>query len=202
VVKVFNGAGGGARGDLRQVVRAILLDPEARAGDDNSQPAVDDGHLREPALWMAAVMRALGAMVNDTSNLASRASALGQNVHFPPTVFNYYMPGHALSGSTLLGPEFQILTPATAIERANQVNAIIYGNLGAGAYIDLNGWAALANSPNELLDEIDMLFFRGQMPAETRRILLEAIVNTTGERAKAQAALYLAASSSQYAVQH
>jgi uncharacterized protein (DUF1800 family) len=202
VTDAFDGAGGGTRGDLKRVIRAVLLDPEARAGDDLEPAPADEGHLREPALWITAVMRALGAMVNDTNNLAGRASSLGQNVHYPATVFNYYMPGHTISGTNLRGPEFQILTPTTAIERANQVNAIIYGNLGAGAYIDLNGWAALANSPNELLDEIDLLFFHGQTPAGLRQILLDAIVNTAGERAKAQAALYLAASSSYYAVHH
>lgn len=197
VVRVFEA---GERGNLREVVRAILLDPEARAGDDNPQPAAGDGHLREPVLWLAALLRALDAMVNDTNTLASRASALGQNIHYPPTVFNYYMPGFEIPGTKLLGPEFQILTPTTALERANQVNAIVYGSLGAGTYIDLNGWANLANSPSELLDEIDVVFFHGQMPVEMRRILLEAVIGTTGERAKAQAALYPAASSGYYAV--
>jgi uncharacterized protein (DUF1800 family) len=200
VVRTFEG-NPVERGDLREVIRAILLDPEARAGDENPQPGAEDGHLREPALWLAALMRALGAMVNDTNTLAGRAAALGQNVHYPPTVFNYYMPGFQIPGTKLLGPEFQILTPTTALDRANQVNAIIYGSLGAGSYIDLNGWANLANSPNDLVDEIDAVFFHGQMPNEMRRILLEAVIGTAGERAKAQAALYLAASSAYYAVQ-
>ena len=201
VVRAFEG-NPGDRGDLRQVIRAILLDPEARAGDENPQPAADDGHLREPALWLAALLRALGAMVNDTNSLAGRAASLGQNVHYPQTVFNYYMPGYQIPGTKLLGPEFQILTPTTALNRANQVNAIVYGNLGSATYIDLSGWANLANSPNELLDEIDVVFFHGQMPAEMRRIILEAIIETPNERSKAQAALYLAASSGYYAVQH
>jgi uncharacterized protein (DUF1800 family) len=188
------------RGDLRQVIRAILLDPEARAGDDASQPAASDGHLREPALWLASLLRALEATVNDTNTLAGRGSALGQNVHYPPTVFNYYMPGFQIPGTKLLGPEFQILTPTTALNRANQVNAIIYGNLGAGTYIDLNAWASLANSPNELMDRIEVVFFRGQMPAAMRSVILEAVIGAAGERAKAQAALYLAASSGYYAV--
>jgi len=181
-------------------VRAILLDPEARAGDDAARPEAEDGHLKEPVLWLASLLRALGAMVNDTNTLAGRASALGQNIHFPPTVFNYYMPGFRIPGTNLLGPEFQILTPTTALDRANQVNAIVYGNLGPGTYIDLNGWANLANSPNDLLDEIGVVFFHGQMPAAMRRILQEAVMGTAGERAKAQAALYLAASSGYYAV--
>jgi uncharacterized protein (DUF1800 family) len=202
VVTVFDGPTGGAqRGELKAVIKAILLDPEARAGDDASQPEATDGHLREPVLWYAALMRALGAMVNDTNPLPSRGAAMGQNIHFPPTVFNYYMPGTKVTGVDLLGPEFEILTPTTAIERANQVNTVIYGSLGNGAVVDLNSWAALANSPTELLDEIDLIFFRSSMPVELRQILLDAVVNTAGERAKAQAALYLAASSAYYTVQ-
>jgi len=201
VVDAFNGGGNSDRGDLQRVVRAILLDPEARAGDDNAIPEVDGGHLREPAVWVASLLRALGALVNDTNGLASRGSVLGQNVHYPPTVFNYYMPGYKLPGSDLLGPEFQLLSPATALERANQVNAIIYGSLGAGTVISTDRYTTLAYSPNDLLDEIDVVFFHGQMPAELRRIILQAVIETAGERAKAQAALYLAASSSYYAVQ-
>jgi uncharacterized protein (DUF1800 family) len=201
-VSVFDGpTGGGQRGDLKQVVKAILLDPEARAGDDTVQPAATDGHLREPVLWMATLLRALGAMVNDTNALPSRGAALGQNIHMPPTVFNYYMPGTKAAASELFGPEFEILTPTTAIERANQVNSIIYGSLGNGAVVDLNNWAALANSPTELLDEIDLVFFHGAMPLELRQVLMDAVINTATERAKAQAALYLAASSAYYTVQ-
>jgi uncharacterized protein (DUF1800 family) len=202
IVTVFDGPTGGTqRGDLKRVVKAILLDPEARAGDDTLQPAATEGHLREPVLWMVALLRALGAMVNDTNSLASRGAALGQNIHYPPTVFNYYMPGTKAAASDLLGPEFEILTPTAAVERANQVNTIIYGSLGNGAVVDLNNWAALANSPSELLDEIDLIFFHGNMPLEMRQILMDAVVNTATERAKAQAALYLAASSAYYTVQ-
>jgi uncharacterized protein (DUF1800 family) len=201
IAAVFDGPTGGAdRGNLKKVVKAILLDPEARAGDE-APPGATDGHLREPVLWLASLMRALGAAVNDTNSLAGRGSALGQNIHYPPTVFNYYMPGTKIAGADLLGPEFEILTPTTALERANQVNTIIYGSLGNGAVVDLNGWAALANSPTELLDEIDLLFFHGAMPVELRQILMDAVISTPTERSKAQAALYLAASSAYYTVQ-
>ena len=38
------------RGDLKAVIRAILMDSEARAGDTNA--TYDGGHLREPILFM------------------------------------------------------------------------------------------------------------------------------------------------------
>jgi hypothetical protein len=54
VARIFEDNGAGERGDLRAVVRAILLDPEARREAPNS------GHLREPALLAAAILRASG----------------------------------------------------------------------------------------------------------------------------------------------
>jgi uncharacterized protein (DUF1800 family) len=201
VVKAFEGTGWSDRGDLARVVRAILLDEEARTGDDSEQPSAASGHLREPVLWMVSLLRALGALVNDTNGLASRGSAMGQNVFYSPTVFNYYTPGNKIVGGSLLGPEFQLLSPASALERANQVNTYVYGSLGAGAVISIDEFSYLALSPNNLLDEIELLFFHGQMPAGLRTILLQAVIDTSGERAKAQAALYLAASSGYYAVQ-
>jgi uncharacterized protein (DUF1800 family) len=200
VVRAFEG-NPGDRGDMRQVIRAVLLDPEARGGDD-ALAGIHDGYLREPVLWLAAVLRALDATVNDTSTFAGRVSVLGQNIHYPPTVFSYYMPGYQVAGTGLLGPEFQLLTPTTALDRANFVNAIVYQNLGAGAVIDFTNWISLARNPKQLVDEIDVIFFRGTMPFEMWQTILGAVLATEGERAKAQAALYLAASSGYYSVQH
>jgi uncharacterized protein (DUF1800 family) len=200
VVDAFNNTGG-VRGDMRAVIRAILLDPEARWRDSDAQLSATEGHLREPVVWIASLLRALGALVNDTNGLASRGAALGQNIFYPPTVFNYYMPGHRLPGSQLLAPEFQILSPATALERANLVNTLIYGSLGAGVVVIPENYTTRALSPNDLLDEVDLVLFHGQMPPDMRRIILQAVIETSGEKAKAQAALYLAASSGYYAVQ-
>ena len=35
-----------------------------------------------------------------------------------PTVFNYYSPDYQIPGTTLLGPEFSLMTTGTAIARA------------------------------------------------------------------------------------
>jgi uncharacterized protein (DUF1800 family) len=202
VVEAWEDNGAGERGDLRAVVKTILMHEEARRGDTPGEPSVDDGHLREPVLWMAGMLRALGAMVNDTNGLAGRGAALGQNIHFPPTVFNYYVPGYEIPGSSLLGPEFQIHSQSTALDRANLVNALIYGSLGGGVTVDISPWVFLAYSPNTLVDRLDTVFLHGQMPPRLRQLLLDAIDQIPGERAKAQAALYLVLSSGYYAVQH
>src|SRR5262249_3960082 len=56
ITTVFNNNGQGVRGDLRAVVRAILLDPEAR-GNSKTDPAY--GKLREPAIFFTHLFRSL-----------------------------------------------------------------------------------------------------------------------------------------------
>ena len=92
----FNDNGKGERGDLATVVKTILLDPEARAEDNGPLSTATDvsGHLREPAVLIPAILRGLGAMVNDTNNLNSQSAILGQPLFTPPTVFNYFPPGY------------------------------------------------------------------------------------------------------------
>ena len=58
IAAVFANNGNGVRGDMQAVIRAILEDTEARAGDTN--PTYDGGHLREPMLWMTNFLRAVG----------------------------------------------------------------------------------------------------------------------------------------------
>src|SRR5262249_54350431 len=48
VAGVFNNNGMGVRGDLRAVITAILLDPEARQNDQQGMTQPKDGHLQEP----------------------------------------------------------------------------------------------------------------------------------------------------------
>ena len=153
VASVFNDNGSGVRGDLQAVIRAILLDPEARQGDNGPfarQAASPPGaHLREPVFVVASILRGLGALVNDTNNLTALAANLGQTFFLPPTVFNYFAPGYQIPANSrrawfLLGPEFQLDSPSNAMARFNMVNTMIYGNLGAGAVIDLTPFSNVA----------------------------------------------------------
>ena len=214
IAAVFNDNGAGVRGDLQAVVKAILLDPEARAGDDGPAltPPDTSGHLREPVFAVASILRGLGAMVNDTNNLTDQATNLGQTVFAPPTVFNYFAPGFSIppdftGGAALLGPEFQLQSPSAAVGRANMVNAFVYGGLGNGAVID---WTALTNlgaTPQALVDAVNNAFMYGEMPATMQTQILSAVNAITGTsaavyKARAQAAVYLTVSSSYYNVEH
>jgi hypothetical protein len=215
VAAVFYNNGNGVRGDLGAVVRAILLDSEARAADNTpfSLTLPDtSGHLREPVFVIPAILRGLGAMVNDTNNLSAQAVNLGQTLFSPPTVFNYFAPGYQIPPEftpnlTLLGPEFQLHTPSAAVARFNMVNSMIYGNLGAGAVIDFTPFSSLGNTPQAVADLVNARFFRGMMPATVNNELLRAMNAVTGTTAaaalaRAQAAIYVAVSSSFYTVEH
>ncbi len=210
---VFNDDGTGTKGNLAAVVTAILMDPEARAGDNgaSSEPATG-GKLREPVLFVTSMLRGLGAVVNDSNGLTGYSTNLGQQLLFPPSVFNYFSPLFVISptltgGARLGGPEFQLESPSNAVGRANTVNSFIFGNLGAGAVIDLTPFANLGNNMNALYNAISNAFFYGQMPVEVQNAMqtaTSAIPGTTAAAAKsrAQAALYIALSSSYYNVEH
>jgi uncharacterized protein (DUF1800 family) len=116
VAGVFNDNGSGVRGDLKAVVQAILLDTEARRGDDPAQAQASVGHLKEPVLFITNLLRAMNG-VSDGNGLADRASDMKQPPFFPPSVFNFYHPDHVIERTTLLGPEFEIFNTSTAISR-------------------------------------------------------------------------------------
>ena len=78
VASVFNDNGSGVRGDMKAVITAILMDAEARRGDDPATAVGTDGHLQEPILFIAGLMRTFNA-TSDGSNLSYYASDMGQN---------------------------------------------------------------------------------------------------------------------------
>jgi len=211
---VFNDNGNGVRGDLQAVVKAILLDPEARTGDDGPALSAPDsgGHLREPVFAVASILRGMGATVNDTNNLTNQAANLGQTLFAPPSVFNYFAPGYVIPpeftpDATLLGPEFQLQSPSAAVARANMVNSMVYGNLGNGAVIDWSYLTSLGPTPDALLTCVDYVFMHGRMPGAVRTQILSAVNAITGTstavyKARAQAAVYLTVSSAYYNVEH
>ncbi len=211
---VFNDDGAGVRGNMRAVIKEILLDPEARDGDDGPAltPPDTSGHLREPVFAVASILRGLGAMVNDTNNLTGQATSLGQTVFAPPSVFSYFAPGFSVpadftGGTAVVGPEFQLQSPSTAVGRANMVNTFVYGGLGNGAVID---WTALTNlgaTPQALVDAVNNAFMYGNMPGAMQTQILSAVnaiagTTTAVYKARAQAAVYLTVSSSYYNVEH
>jgi uncharacterized repeat protein (TIGR02543 family) len=196
VTQVFNANTNGVRGDLTSVLKAILLDTEA------ASVLPQGGHLREPVLFEIALLRALGATVDLTNPLYSRAREMGQSLFSPPSVFNYFSPLYRIPGSPLYGPEFQIHSFSNAMARANFVDRVVRSSLGTGATVDLSSLETFANSPTQLVSAVArMLLHELLRPQEFQSIIAAVSVSSTPST-RVRAAVYLVATSSRYQVQH
>ena len=196
VATAFNNTGG-VRGDLKGVITAILMDSEAM-----NPPPSTSGHLREPVLFTASVMRALSGSIADHPFLSDSAEVMGQKLLYAPSVFNYFSPGYRILHGTMLAPEFQILTQQTVIERVNYVGKLLYGYFGNEVKLNITRFVNAAADPEVLADLVNTEIMGGAMSAEVRQAILTAVHAQSGNKNKALAALYLAASSSQYQVIH
>lgn len=217
------------RGNMRMVVQAILLDPEAR-GDVKTDPHF--GKLREPAQYITGFLRAFNVKSFDklsTSDgvLGNRstvdfAGTLDQSIFQPPTVFSYYQPGYEVPGTKILGPAFGILSTSTTLRRANDINTLVYTGVAnnatptaaspdrpRGTSIDIANLEALAVNPNDgqVVDALNTLLLHGTMSTQVRNSIITAMNAitdsnlTTRHQKRARVAVYLAATSSQYDIQ-
>jgi uncharacterized protein (DUF1800 family) len=208
ISQVFVNNGQGVRGDLKAVVRAILLDPEARGSP--ADPTTF-GSLREPVLAVTSLLRATGS-VSDGNRLEGAASGLGQRPYYSPTVFNYFPQDGTLPNSMIDGPEFTIHTTNSAISRANLMYTLIYNGYAAdGTISNATGtktfnaqFEALSANPASLVDAISKALLAGQLPAGAQAQIVTAVnaVPVASTTARVQMALYLVASSYFYQVQN
>ena len=213
VATTFNDNGSGVRGDLRAVLRAVLLDPEVRG--DTAATQARFGKPREPVLRLAAMLRALGAKSkngrNDIHYLDSADDSLGQSPLLAPTVFNFYAPGYRppgpLSIAGMVAPEFQITTETSVVGSLNFFADLLwsggYGNGDSRLKLDFAPWEALAAEPAKLVDRIDLMFFMRQMSTPTRERLtrLASALPSNNPRERVRSALMLAAMSPDHVIQ-
>lgn len=193
----------GARGDLKAVVTAILLDPEAR-GDVKTDPSY--GRLREPAQFITNLLRATTSPSDGYLN--PNSATLDQDVFRPPTVFNYYPADYVIPGTNLAGPAFGILSTTTSLRRANFVNTILNNgvapgtNAPTGTQVPLTALVALASDPTALVNELDRLMMHGTMSPGMKTSIITAVssVSAANTLSRARMAVYLVASSSQYQI--
>lgn len=200
VAAAFADNGQGVRGDMKAVLRRILLDPEAR-----NAPAPDDvvfGKPREPLLRMTALLRA--AKATSTSgqfqihNTDDPGSSLGQTAMRSPSVFNFWRPGYTppnseLSRNGLVAPEMQVANESSAAGYLNAMQAAIqngYGN-GNDVKLDLGELQSIAHEVDSLLGRVELLLTSGAYRPETRTrirdVVNSVVVPTVGETAMANA---------------
>jgi len=208
VASVFNNNGAGVRGDLKAVVRAILLDIEARGV---AKTGSGYGRLREPAQYVVAVARALNA-TTDGVYLRAQTGGMGQPVFVAPSVFNYYPPDYVVPGTDVLGPEFALQNTTTTFARINFANALVFSAAinpdpsvygATGTQLDWSALTALAADPVALVAKLNRLLMHGTLSSAAQDAIVTAVnaVSATDALARARTAFYLAVTSSQYQVE-
>jgi uncharacterized protein (DUF1800 family) len=196
VARVFADNGAGVRGDMKAVVRAVLLDHEAR--DDGA--AADPGHgkLREPVLRLTALLRAFGATSDSGAWLIGATddpgSALGQSPLRSPSVFNFYRPGYLAPGSESAAaqrtaPELQITHETTVAGYANYLRSGLQSGFGQNGVnwtaprrdvqLALTTEAALADRPAELVEHVANKLLGGAVNDGWRTEVLAAVESIT-----------------------
>jgi len=222
VASVFNNNGAGERGDLQALVRAILIDDEARSV--SSANNTNFGKVREPVIRLAHVWRALDAVPGPESGGVHRHANLslerldeltGQAVMRSPSVFNFYQADTPISPSdTLVAPEIQITTEANVAAIHTNFHHQFYrfttetelqGDNPRVTQVNLTRPAGLASNTRDLMDWIDLVFFSGGMPDYLKSNVESSIrtlsSNTSGRFSRAQEALFLTLSSPAFGVQ-
>jgi uncharacterized protein (DUF1800 family) len=197
VAAKFDDNGQGVRGDLPAVVRAILLDPEAR----NDDPPSDFGRLRTPVQHTIAMSRALSLPLTSASNFDYLLGDMGESLLNAPSVFGHYSPTFRLPGTALYAPEFQIYSPTEAVNRANFLHSFWSGSGGA-LPAALQPFAAIASDATALTNAVDHTLLYGRMPAATRAAILQALPLMYDNPQRVRTALYLTLMSGDYLVQH
>ncbi|MDH5264217.1 MAG: DUF1800 family protein, partial [Betaproteobacteria bacterium] len=171
VAATFNDNGQGVRGDLRAVLRAVLLDPEARDLAKTAEPGW--GKQREPVIRFANFLRGLNARSPSGRNriwyLDSADEGLNQSPLLAPSVFNFFSPNYrhpgALAAAGLVAPEFQVTTETSMVGGLNFFARLIrngyYGRDDTRLSFDLAPLNALAADPAALADRLNLLFMNG-----------------------------------------
>jgi uncharacterized protein (DUF1800 family) len=210
VAAVWADNGRGTRGDLKAVIRAVLLDAEARS----PSTAPSAGKLREPVQRLLHWARSFGATsptglwnVGDTSNPATR---LGQSPMRSPSVFNFFRPGYVPPGSTLgangiTAPEFQLCNESTVAGYLNFLQSVISNGIGEvkAAY---TAELALAADAPALVGHLALLLGGGGISAATQSTVANAIATINagtdaGKRNRVQAAILMLMACPEYLVQ-
>jgi uncharacterized protein (DUF1800 family) len=206
VAAVFANDGTGVRGNMQAVIRAILTDTEARAGDTNA--SYDGGHLREPILFLTAMLRAFPYTNTDPNGSWDSLSTYSNNLNERPyranSVFNFFPPNYVIPGTTLNAPEFANENSATAVLRLTLADAIANNKI-SGFSVDFSNTSALgvmAANPSTLVNYLSMLLMHSQMPANMNTTIVNAITPLTSNAQRVRVAIYLIISSSQYKIIH
>lgn len=201
VAQVFNNNGSGTRGDLQAVLKAILLDDEARNSNNLNSPTF--GKLREPVLRVAQWGRTFQlTSLRGTWKMRvgeySPQDSLSQMPLDPPSVFSYFRPGYVPPGTAMAAtgataPEFQLVNESSVASWTN----LLINILQRGIYVSAPeipgfpagptptdgfdivpnyvGEKAMVTNPQALVDRFNLLMCAGQLAPSTVQLIVQAL---------------------------
>jgi uncharacterized protein (DUF1800 family) len=200
VATAFANNGSGVRGDLKAVLKAVLLDEEARGAASLSQPGF--GKLREPMLRLAQwgrtfKLRSVWGSWKAAFGAWDPTTDIGQYPLDPPSVFGFYRPGYVPPGTEMAktgatAPEFQIVNETTVATWANLIMSIVFNGLwvrapdkpysrdatstdGFDIVPDYAEELALVTDTPALVRRLDLLLCAGQLSPSTTDLIVEGL---------------------------
>ncbi len=208
VVSVFKNDGNGVRGNFFAVIKAILLDREAR--ECASLTEDNFGKMSEPVLRYTNFLKALGVIGNSNyffNHAYNFQMSTFQHPYSSQSVFNFYPPDYSPNGKIndegLVAPEFKLLNSLTTLYYPNVVFGWTYYEYSINNWEDdyfysssnASKFFESAHDDEVLINQLDIIFTNGSMSSETRNTIKEAIKNMVptldGAKNKINMALYL-----------
>ena len=211
VAAVFDNNGFSIRGDLGAVVRAILLDDEARP----ELPMEIDGKLKEPLLRLTQLWRAYDAQSQSGAfPLIASSAIFGQGPLQSPSVFNFFSPFFAPTGeirnSGLVAPELEIATEYQNTFVTTYFFLVTFAwnsenqNLAPdNVFIDINEEIAIADDTDALIDMVAAKLLAGEISATLRTEIAGMVnrIDVADTAYRAAEAIFLVVSSPEFAYQ-
>ena len=214
VSAVWADNGAGVRGDLKAVIKAVLLDTEARQLPPDSAALRARGKLREPVQRLVQWARSFGLAsptgLWNLGNLSDPATRLGQSPLRSPSVFNFFRPGYVPPNSALgtLGitaPEFQITNESSVVGWANYMQGVVANGIGE-TRPDYSAELALAADAPALVARVALLLAGDGLDADTAATISSAVASISaatdaGKLNRVRAAVHLVLCAPDYLVQ-
>ncbi len=201
VSAVFANNGSGVRGDMQAVIRAILLDSEART----EPTATSAGKLREPVMRFTGWARAFGATSNSgnwtTGNTSDATTRLAQSMGRSASVFNFFRPGYTppntpIATAGLVAPELQITNEISVVGYVNYMQAVV--NNTTDLRTDYGSISGIAGDSAALVDRINLWLAAGQLSSATVTAIRTAVDSSTNTNNRIAIAILLTMASPEY----
>lgn len=195
-------------GNLRAVVKAILLHKEARSLPNATEQRYTYGKLREPVLKLTHLLRAMPhssymyeAQVAkgtahpfyDADDSSDVGTSLGQTPMRSPSVFNFFRPGYTppqtqIAAAGKVAPEMQITSETSVLAYANLMSRVIQWGWGMwngehltfDIMLDVSGWDSVANNPTNLVNTISQRLLGHELPKAISDEAVAAIESMPG----------------------